>query len=184
MEVALCKRPSYAWRSILSSRDLLSEGLIWKIGDGKTANIWKDRWVPIPITYSIQSQRRILSDDAKVVEIIDPDTRWWNKPLITAIFNHEEVEIICNIPLSRYGQPDVLRWQGTTSGEFTVRSAYHLEKEKQERLRGESSTAPACTRTWKTIWSLNVPNSVKMFLWRACNDLLPTKVNLGKKRYC
>jgi hypothetical protein len=36
MEVALCKRPSFAWRSICSARDLLSEGSLenrgWKYG--------------------------------------------------------------------------------------------------------------------------------------------------------
>jgi hypothetical protein len=49
-------------------------------------------------------------------------------PLINAVFNKEEADIICKIPLSRYGQKDVMIWRGTTSGEFTVRSAYHLER--------------------------------------------------------
>jgi hypothetical protein len=75
----------------------------------------------------------------------------------------------------------VLSWRGTPSGEFTVRSAYHLEKEKIERLRGESSRGTGCSRIWKAIWSLHIPNSVKMFLWRACHDIIPTRVNLQKK---
>jgi hypothetical protein len=35
---------------------------------------------------------------------------------------------------------------------------------------------------WKTIWALEVPNPVKIFLWKACHDLLPTRVNLYHKR--
>jgi hypothetical protein len=34
---------------------------------------------------------------------------------------------------------------------------------------------------WKLIWSLNLPNAAKMFLWRACQNILPTKKNLLKR---
>lgn len=34
---------------------------------------------------------------------------------------------------------------------------------------------------WKTCWNLSVLNAVKMFLWRACHNLLPTKANLFKR---
>jgi len=35
---------------------------------------------------------------------------------------------------------------------------------------------------WKTIWNLKVPNATKMFLWKAINNLLPTKDNLLKRK--
>jgi hypothetical protein len=35
---------------------------------------------------------------------------------------------------------------------------------------------------WKTLWALEVPNQVKIFLWRACNDVLPTRVNLSQRK--
>jgi len=34
---------------------------------------------------------------------------------------------------------------------------------------------------WKTIWKLKVPAITKNFLWKICNNLLPTKENLFKK---
>ena len=35
---------------------------------------------------------------------------------------------------------------------------------------------------WKSIWQLKVLNEVKVFLWRACSNVLPTKVNLQKRK--
>lgn len=138
MGVALCIRLlSFVWRSICLARKLLKEGLIWRMGDGKEVKIGNDKWLPTPMTYSIQSPRRMLAEDAKVVELIDPDTKWWNTFLIKEIFKEDKVAIIFQIPLSQYRQQDMVIWRCTTSGEFTVQSAYHMEKEKQELKQGE-----------------------------------------------
>jgi len=37
------------------------------------------------------------------------------------------------------------------------------------------------THVWSALWSLGVSNTVKIFLWRACNDMLPTKCNLFRR---
>jgi len=36
-------------------------------------------------------------------------------------------------------------------------------------------------KIWKMLWSLAVPNSVKVFSWKACNNILPTEENLFKR---
>jgi hypothetical protein len=38
-----------------------------------------------------------------------------------------------------------------------------------------------CRGIWWLIWSPNLPNVVKMFLWRACHNIFPTKENLLKR---
>jgi hypothetical protein len=44
---AVCpKGASFTWRSILHERDLLKEGLVWRIGDGKSVKVWEDNWIP------------------------------------------------------------------------------------------------------------------------------------------
>lgn len=34
---------------------------------------------------------------------------------------------------------------------------------------------------WKAIWNYKIPNATKMFMWRACHNLLPTKYNLLRR---
>jgi hypothetical protein len=106
LEVKKGSRPSLVWRSIHVARELLMEGLCWRVGNGKSIKIWRDKWIPRPTSYTIQSPGVLLLLEARVEELIDEQTRSWNIPLIRSLFHEDEVDIIRNIPLSRYGQPD------------------------------------------------------------------------------
>jgi hypothetical protein len=37
------RNPSYALRSTWNVKNLLSVGLVWRVGDGNSIKIWKDR---------------------------------------------------------------------------------------------------------------------------------------------
>jgi hypothetical protein len=72
-------------------------------------------------------------------------------------------------------------WVGTRNGVFSVKSAYHMAKESIDCLGGESSTGDPYSPIWKAIWSVKVLKVVSNFLWKACNGILPTRVNLHKR---
>lgn len=46
----------------------------------------------------------------------------------------------------------------------------------------ESSSGCAGKRVWAALCKLEIPNKVKVFGWKACNEILPTKMNLAKRR--
>lgn len=70
---------SYTWRSILKVVELLKEGLIWRIGDGISVDIWEDPWIPRGETRRVITQRNgsILT---KVADLLDPGTGNWDMP--------------------------------------------------------------------------------------------------------
>ena len=35
---------------------------------------------------------------------------------------------------------------------------------------------------WNALWKLHIPNKIKVFGWRACQEILPTRLNLVKRR--
>ena len=43
----------------------------------------------------------------------------------------------------------------------------------------ESSRGCAGKDVWPIIWKLRIPNKIKAFGWRACNEILPTRLNLS-----
>lgn len=181
VEAKLGSRPSLAWQSILSTKPLFHAGMIWRIGDGRPVKIWGDKWLPKPMTYTIQCPCRQLDVDATVAELIDRNTGGWNISLIHSIFWTEEAEIICNLPLSRYYQSDKMIWLATSTGVFTVQSTYYLENKRKNMMAGEGSNQARSNGVWKNLWNLQVPNSTKVFLWRACNNIIPTKDNLRRE---
>jgi ribonuclease HI len=182
LEANIGKRPSFAWRSIFSSCDLLREGQIWRVGNGRRVRIWSDRWLPNPSTYKPISPPTILDPNANVDMLIDADSKWWNTPLLEAIFSSEEVRMIQAIPISCTNQEDILRWKGTKNGVFSVKSAYHLQKEIEFASMASSSSRGEVNSIWKRIWSLPIPSVEKKILWRASNDILPTRENLCRRR--
>jgi hypothetical protein len=164
MEASIGK-PSFVWRSICNSKELLHQGLIWRVGDGNLIRVWGDRWLATPISHKVQSVPRIIDRNSKVAYLINLDSKCWKIDLIKEVFSEDEAQVISNIPLSPLLPQDRLIWRGTTNGVFTVRSAYHLGKE-----------------VWKFIWSMNVPSPVKLFMWLACHNVLPTRSNLYRRK--
>lgn len=50
MEAGTGFQPSYAWRSLISARDVIEKGSSWVIGNGQQVHIWNDIWIPIHLT--------------------------------------------------------------------------------------------------------------------------------------
>jgi hypothetical protein len=184
MEASMGNRPSQAWRSVLAAKDLVHSGAIWRVGDGHSIRVWGDKWIPTPSSFSIQSPRGNQMEDWKVSHLIDQDTKQWNSSLVNTSFIPEEASTILNIPLSPFQPKDRLIWRCTKNGEFTVKNAYHLGMEMRDREKAGSSGGNKKGDLWKACWSLKVPNAVKMFVWRACHNLLPTRANLFRKGVC
>jgi ribonuclease HI len=177
----LGRRPSYAWRSIYNAKHLLTKGLVWRVGDGTSIKIWNDRWLPTLGSHKVQSPVQVLSADARVCDLLDTDTNWWKTDLVSRIFGVAEAEAICSIPVCPRTRQDKLVWLGTKHGVYTVRSAYHMGMENGVQDEGSCSNAHLIAGIWKGVWKVKCATVVKMFLWQACNNILPTKERLFKR---
>lgn len=146
--------------------------------------MWRDRWLPTPTTYKVMSPRNLLHDEAMVCDLIDLDTKRWNGALIDQTFMEDEASIIKSIPISPGGGPNSLIWNATPNGQITVKSAYGLAVTRCRdagACAGEASDSSSEEVVWKTLWKLDVPPKIKMFGWKVCCNILPTKCNLRSR---
>ncbi|KAG8383631.1 hypothetical protein BUALT_Bualt04G0034100 [Buddleja alternifolia] len=81
-----------------------------------------------------------LTQDALVSELINPEERTWNMELIRTVFWADDVDLIQTIILGRVVVPDKRVWHFTQDGRFSVRSAYHVAVEINERARFDDET--------------------------------------------
>ena len=98
--VKLGSSPSYAWRSIHNSLEVIRRCTRWNVGNGKLIHIWKDKWLPTPTTYWVCSPPQTFDDFPMVSSLIDEDTRRWKTDLVQALFLPFEADTILQIPLS------------------------------------------------------------------------------------
>ncbi|KAK9988414.1 hypothetical protein SO802_028653 [Lithocarpus litseifolius] len=174
---------SFVWRSLVAALPVLRTGHCWRVGDGFSINVYRDRWIPNYPTNKPLSSVRVDEEEVLVSSLINHDLQVWRRDFIMANFNREEGEAICDILLSRRHVPDSVYWKHSKDGNFTLKSAYKVAKSllKKEDWAG-SSSGGGVSRVWAAIWKLRIPNKMKVFGWRACHDILPTRRNLKKKR--
>lgn len=116
-------------------------------------------------------------------DLIDMELHWWRKELMMFLFHTEDTEAICRISLSRRDVPDKIMWLKNTKGLFLVKSAYGVAMQVR-RGEGWIENSSGCIgkQVWRALWKLRIPNKVKVFGWRACLEILPTRMNLARRK--
>ena len=187
LEAQVGKNSSYTWWSLMAAQEVLRRGLRWNIGNGRKTKIWVDRWIPIPNSFMVASPRPQNFESELVEYFIDRETGGWDTSAVKNVFLPFEVEAILSIPISPSLPEDALIWAWTKKGDFMVKSAYQvalkwLAEDRGREAGGEESNVRRKKEFWTAIWGLNCPNKVKMFMWRACKNILPTNYCLWRRK--
>ena len=76
---------------------------------------------------------------------------------------------------------DVLFWPYTSNGVYSCKSGYRFLKEEAKMEVTNQVPSLRDKHVWKAIWSMQVPQKVKTFIWRACCNAMPMKQALVKR---
>ncbi|KAM6553695.1 hypothetical protein CsatB_014457 [Cannabis sativa] len=161
LSASLGSNPSFVWRSIWESQDLVRKGVRWCIGLGNNIPILQSPWLPDDVNPFVISDHPALST-ATASNILTPDGSQWDVEILDDLFVDRDKHLIMSIPLSDNNLEDHFVWSKETSGFYSVKSAYNL----LQRLKGgwhESND----NNFWSKLWSLKLPPKIKNLMWRA-----------------
>ena len=151
------------------------------MGCGEDISIWNDAWLPS------QKHPRVLYDivlgfeNSRVANLINPSTRTWDVNLVQGLLLTEEAALVLSIPLSYPPMEDKIIWPFTPSGNYTVNSRSKFLA-KLTSLHVPASNTQQQNEVWKLILGLNVSNKVWNFMWRVCEEAIPAKRNMLRRK--
>ncbi|KAA3478965.1 non-ltr retroelement reverse transcriptase [Gossypium australe] len=146
----------YLW-----ARELIAEGIIWRIDNGTRVNIWNDPWLP-----DLENSRLLFQNfipQLKIVnQLIESETNTWNKELLGGFVDEDQLKRIFAIPINSM----VVRKHDAT-GEFSVKSGYGvLLTELNQNKSYNLPNAENYMDFYKALWTTQIPPKVKIHVWR------------------
>ncbi|XP_065630904.1 uncharacterized mitochondrial protein AtMg00310-like [Quercus suber] len=155
---------SYAWKSILKSRKGISMGAKWRVGDGLSISIFKDKWLPNALGGRVIGAVQGVDKSMMVANLIDARLGCWKNHLTDSCFIPSVATRIKAIPLSDLPQPNMLYWAFERNGAYSVKSRYRALYEEERNGEASSSNSRLVARFWSKLRKLGVPRKVKHFL--------------------
>lgn len=161
---------SYIRRSLNKDNSILNNGLLWKVGNGCSINFWNDYWIPFgPIRNLIQGPLNLNENNTTISDFIT-SSRILN--ISTSIPLPDYIHhAIMSTPISLSNlTPNTISWKFSSNGSFSNSSAYNscfTHHQKSDFV-------------W--LWKHPTLPRERLFLWSVCNNAIPTKENLYKKK--
>jgi len=87
IEAELGSNPSFMWRSLLETRELIQAATIWNVGNGRSIKIDDHRWQPHPPQFKPEADKNL-----KVSDLFDLATRQWHTQVLLNTFMHTTVQ--------------------------------------------------------------------------------------------
>ena len=147
------------------------------MGDGRTIEVSTHKWLSHKPVFIGEPRPNLM-----VSELIDENSRQWNREKLFNLFAYRTRMEIMAIPLALVAGRDKLNWKENRGKVFSIKSAYQVALRLKQQDCVEHSTAARDRPIWNKIWSFKVPPKVKNFLWHARSNILPTRDNLHRRK--
>lgn len=165
IDCGMGSRPSFAWRSILHGRELLKQGLMTRIGNGSETKVWWDRWIVDGVPWVPEYiQGSVVDLTLKVEDLIDQQSRVWNRSLVYDTFSQKDAEIILKLKLN-LSRSDKVVWGFTKNGAYSSMSVYELLDTLEDLSSPSAASIPRLEKQlWQALWKTKTSPKLCHFL--------------------
>ncbi|XP_073126761.1 uncharacterized protein [Henckelia pumila] len=126
MDAKMGSNPSYVWRSIMETQDLIRRGARIRIGSGNLTHIWNTPWLPDLENPFVVTDCPIDLQLANVNSLREAGVGSWDLDLLDDLFIEKDKHLISVIPLSRGECEDKWIWGPDRNGCYYVKSGYKI----------------------------------------------------------
>jgi hypothetical protein len=164
---------SWFWQGLQKCKPLLASGACLQVSTCSNYPFWTTAWIPTMPSFLPQPKfpNNREFPVGFILDFIHASTTQWNLEALRSVFNEISVSEISKIRISLISQPRFL-WTFSNSGKFSSKSAFLQLKSSQDDLPVLPGINPDF---WKKIWTLNLNDRLRLFLWKIAWNILPTR---------
>ncbi|XP_015936169.1 uncharacterized protein LOC107462117 [Arachis duranensis] len=164
-DMKVCVTDSPLWKELTKLQGLFYQNISRSIGDGKEANMWRDRWVKNEPPLLLNSKKLIDNTNINMTVSEAVIHGQWNFEFLQQ-FLHEKT--LCKIRALPPAEPELgsdgLRWNPASDGNFSISSTYRILENHGEET----------DQIWRIIWKWRGPERIKCFIWLVVRERIMT----------
>ncbi|XP_031105595.1 uncharacterized protein LOC116010359 [Ipomoea triloba] len=157
---------SFVWKGILNTIPILQGGRVKLINNGQSTQFWTDRWVGLSPLINKATSMISLWDRYRTVDSYWKENQGWDWEELQDYLPETSLNELAAIIIDDNTEiADSFGWKYGTSEVFSVCAAYDLATNHSTTME---------TAKWNAIWSLKLPNRIKLFLWLTRHERIMT----------
>ena len=91
---------SYVWKSIISARDVIQRGMVWRIGNDQSVRVKRDKWLPMKDNSYVVSPLPSVIPETRMSSLINSNLGMWKYESVQQLFLPHKASLILGIPFS------------------------------------------------------------------------------------
>ncbi|XP_048496063.1 uncharacterized protein LOC125495441 [Beta vulgaris subsp. vulgaris] len=160
------KKGSYLWKNIGKGWDIYKESLCWNPGTGESINFWLDKWMGnTTLREHFTGPLSDIEEKKSLAEVLSHNV----EENLPSNLPQNLINLAKSIKLNE--EQDLLYSSWSSEGKFN-------NKEAASYIQSLKPNHPKSQFDWSIIWNAPGHPKIKLFLWQAWWERLPTNENL------